>query len=242
MLWVCVPERKVVVMTTTKIIITVLIFGVGFMLLWCAFHKKKVIKVDPPAKGEDKPMPKPQTSVATTEWRDSEQRQRAARDAATKMCEHRMHNKGSEAVQIKRVIHQQNVNVNISALNTAQDKIMRICAHAERIRNDISRYRNDPAYLKQLYYEGVRISDEAYKLRCEIKALRDMLFHMGASNHSVRPLHKKVCEFYQSVYEDEVELNNRNRILRTYIGRNFGSSERAWNDAIERRAMAKKAC
>lgn len=239
-------------MTTTKIVITVIIFGLGILFLWGAFHKrkKKVITVKPPIKEETRPAPAPaprtQTTVTrsttTSEWKDSEQRQKASREAATKMYEHRMHNRGREAVQIRQVIHQQNVNVNISALNTAQDKIMRICAHAERIRNDISRYRNNPAYLKQLYYEGVRISDEAYKLRFEIKTLRDMLYRMGATNYSIRPLHKKVCEFYQSVYEDEVELNNRNRILRTYIGRNFGPAERAWNDAIERRANAKKAC
>jgi len=232
-------------MTTTKIVLLAVIFSIGILFLWLAFRKPKVIKVAPPVsppKKETVAAPKSKSQTTTsTEWHDSEQRQRAAREAATKMCEHKMNNKGSEAVQIKQVIHQQHVDVNISTLNTAQDKIMRICQHAERIRNDIGRYRNNPNYLKQLYREGVSVSDEAYRLRCEIKALRDMLYRMGATNHSIRVLHKKVNAFYQSVYEDQQELNNRNRILRTYIGHNFGDAERKWNDDIERRVRAKRA-
>ena len=68
-----------------------------------------------------------------------------------------------------------------------------------------------------------------------------MLYRMGATNHSIRALHKQVNAFYQSVYEDEIELNNRNRILRTYIGKNFGPAEHKWNEDIERRAMVKRA-
>lgn len=233
-------------MTTTKIIILAIIFGLSILFFWLAFHKKKPKKPiqDMPIYPHTPSRPKPQpttTTTTTTEWRETEQRRKAASEAATKMCEHRMNNRGSEAVQIRQVINQHRINVNISALNTAQDKIMRICAHAEKIRDNISRYRNNPNYLKQLYREGVGASDEAHKLRLEIKALRDMLYRMGATNHSIRALHKQVNAFYQSVYEDEIELNNRNRILRTYIGRNFGSAERRWNDDIERRAMVKRA-
>lgn len=227
-------------MTTTKIIILAIIFGLGILFFWLAFRKKKVIKVKGHTEGSGtKPGPKPKT--LTSEWGETEQRRKAASEAATKMCEHRMNNRGSEAVQIRQVIDQQRINVNISALNSAQDKIMRICAHAEKIRDNISRYRNNPNYLIQLYREGVGVSDEAHKLRLEIKELRDMLYRMGANNHSIRALHKQVNAFYQSVYEDEIELNNRNRILRTYIGRNFGSAERQWNEDIERRAMVKRA-
>ena len=229
-------------MSTTKIIITAVIFGLAVFFLWLAFRKKKSKKPiqDMPVHPHTPSRPKPQpttTTTTTTEWRETEQRRKAASEAATKMCEHRMNNRGSEAVQIRQVINQQRINVNISALNTAQDKIMRICAQAEKIRNNISRYRNNPNYLIQLYREGVGVSDEAHKLRLEIKALRDML----ATNHSIRALHKQVNAFYQSVYEDEIELNNRNRILRTYIGRNFGPAERKWNEDIERRAMVKRA-
>lgn len=212
-------------MTTTKIIILAIIFGLGILFLCLAFHKKK----------EKKKL------IKDTEWKETEQRRKAASEAATKMCEHRMNNRGSEALQIKQVINQQHINVNISALNTAQSKIMHICAHAEKIRDNIRKYRNNPNYLIRLYREGVGVSDEAHKLRLEIKALRDMLYRMGATNHSIRSLHKQINAFYQSVIEDEIELNNRNRILRTYIGRNFGPKERKWNDDIERRAMVKRA-
>lgn len=233
-------------MTTTKIIILAIIFGLGILFFWLAFRKKKpktLIQDMPinPTTSRPKPQPVMATTTTTTEWRETEQRRKAASEAATKMCEHRMNNRGSEAVQIRQVINQQHINVNMSALNSAQDKIMRICAHAEKIRDNISRYRNNPNYLKQLYREGVGVSDEAHKLRLELKALRDMLYQMGTTNHSIRALHKQVNAFYQSVYEDEIELNNRNRILRTYIGRNFGPTERKWNDDIERRAMEKRA-
>ena len=233
-------------MSTTKIIITAVIFGLAVFFLWLAFRKKKSKKPiqDMPVHLHTPSRPKPQpttTTTTTTEWRETEQRRKAASEAATKMCEHMMNNRGSEAVQIRQVINQQRINVNISTLNTAQDKIMRICAQAEKIRNNISRYRNNPNYLIQLYREGVGVSDEAHKLRLEIKALRDMLYRMGATNHSIRALHKQVNAFYQSVYEDEIELNNRNRILRTYIGKNFGPAEHKWNEDIERRAMVKRA-
>lgn len=227
-------------MTITKIVLLVIIFGLGILFLWHAVRKKTVIKVRGHKEGTIS-EPKPPTTTAITEWGETEQRRRAASEAATKMCEHRMNNRGSEAIQIRQVINQQHINVNISTLNTAQDKIMRICAHAEKIRNNISRYRNNPNYLKQLYREGVSVSDEAHKLRLEIKALRDMLYRMGATNHSIRALHKQVNAFYQSVYEDEIELNNRNRILRIYIGKNFGPTEHRWNDDIEHRAMVKRA-
>ena len=223
-------------MTTTKIVILAIIFGLGIFFFWLAFRKPKVIKVKE-HKEEKVTDPEPKLS----EWGETEQRRKAASEAATKMCEHRMNNRGSEAVQIRHLINQQHININISALNSAQDKIMRICAHAEKIRDYISRYRNNPNYLKQLYREGVGISNEAHKLRLEIKTLRDMLYRMGATNHSIRALHKQVNVFYQSVYEDEIELNNRNRILRSYIGRNFGPAERRWNDEIEHRAMVKRA-
>lgn len=227
-------------MTITKIVLLAIIFGLGILFLWHAVRKKTIIKVRGHKEGTIS-EPKPPTTTAITEWGETEQRRRAASEAATKMCEHRMNNRGSEAIQIRQVINQQRINVNISALNTAQDKIMRICAHAEKIRNNISRYRNNPNYLKQLYREGVSVSDEAHKLRLEIKALRDMLYRMGSTNHSIRALHKQVNAFYQSVYEDEIELNNRNRILRIYIGKNFGPTERRWNDDIEHRAMVKRA-
>lgn len=227
-------------MTTTKIIILAIIFGLGILFFWLAFRKKKVI-IDREHEKETVSKPRSKPTTATTEWGETEQRRKAASEAATKMCEHRMNNRGNEAIQIRQVINQQRINVNISALNTAQDKIMRICAHAEKIRNNISRYRNNPNYLKQLYREGVGVSDEAHKLRLEIKVLRDSLYRLGATNHSIRALHKQVNTFYQSVYEDEIELNNRNRILRTYVGRNFGPAERRWNDDIERRAMVKRA-
>ena len=212
-------------MNTTKIIILAIIFGLGILFLCLAFHKKK---------GKKK-------LIKDAEWKETEQRRKAANEAATKMREHQMNNRGSEALQIKKVINQQHINVNISALNSAQNKIMRICVHAEKIRDNISRYRNNPNYLKQLYREGVGVSNEAHKLRLEIQALRDMIYRMGATNHSIRALHKQVNAFYKSVYEDEIELNNRNRILRNYIGRNFGPEEHRWNENIEKRVMLKRA-
>jgi len=227
-------------MTTKKIIILAIIFGLGILFFWLAFRKKeskKPIQTYSHTPSRSKPQP----TTTTTEWRETKQRRKAASKAATKMRKHRMNNKGSKAVQIRQVINKQHINVNINALNTAQDKIMRICAHAEKIRDNISRYRNNPNYLKQLYREGVGVSDEAHKLRLEIKALIDILYQMGTTNHSICALHKQANAFYQSVYEDETELNNRNRILRTYIGRNFGPAERKWNDDIERRAMEKRA-
>jgi len=175
----------------------------------------------------------------TNQWNDTPQRQAAARNVANQMNAHKMNNAGTQAVQIKQVVHQHNININISSLNTAQGKIMRICSHAERIRNEIERHHNNPTYLKQLYRTGVGISNEAYTLRNEIKSINDTLYRMSRSNSSLRPLFNQVHSFYNSVYADEVELNNRNRILRTYIGRNFGAAERNWNDAIEARVKLK---
>lgn len=175
------------------------------------------------------------------QWNDTPQRQVAARSAANQMNAHKMNNAGAQAVQIKQVVHQRNININISSLNTAQDKIMRICAHAERIRNEIERHRNNPAYLKQLYRTGVGISNEAYTLRNDIKSMNDTLYRMSKNNSSLCSLFNQVHSFYNSVYADEVELNNRNRILRTYIGRNFGVAEKRWNDEIEARVKAKRA-
>lgn len=180
-------------------------------------------------------------SPPTNQWNDTPQRQAAAKNAANQMNAHKMNNAGAQAVQIKQIIHQRNININISSLNTAQEKIMRICAHAERIRNEIERHRNNPAYLKQLYRTGVGISNEAYTLRNDIKSMNDTLYRMSKNNSLLRPLFNQVHSFYNSVYADEVELNNRNRILRTYIGRNFGSAERRWNDEIEARVKARRA-
>lgn len=180
-------------------------------------------------------------STSNNQWNDTPQRQAAAKNAANQMNVHKMNNAGAQVVQIKQIVHQRNININISSLSTAQEKIMRICTHAERIRNEIERHRNNSAYLKQLYRTGVGISNEAYTLRNDIKSMNDTLYRMSKNNSSLRPLFNQVHSFYNSVYADEVELNNRNRILRTYIGRNFGSAERRWNDEIEARVKARRA-
>lgn len=169
------------------------------------------------------------------------QRQAAAQRAAAQMNSQQMCNAGTEAVQIRRVVHQSNLSINTGALNTAQDKIIRICSHADRIRSDVQRYCNNPAYLQQLYRTGVGISNEAYQLRVEIKGMQDSLYKLSRSNPALRPLFEQVKAFCNSVYADEVELNNRNRILRNYIGNNFGPRERHWNDEIEARARARRA-
>jgi hypothetical protein len=171
----------------------------------------------------------------------SPQRQVAAQRAAAQMNNQQMRNAGTEAVQIRRVVHQRNLSINTGALNTAQDKIIRLCSHADRIRTDVQRYCNNPAYLQQLYRTGVGISNEAYQLRVEIKAMQDSLYKLSRSNSALRPLFEQVKAFCNSVYADEVELNNRNRILRNYIGNNFGSRERRWNEEIEARARARRA-
>ena len=171
----------------------------------------------------------------------SPQRQVAAQRAAAQMNNQQMRNAGTEAVQIRRVVHQRNLSINTGALNTAQDKIIRICSHADRIRTDVQRYCNNPAYLQQLYRTGVGISNEAYQLRVEIKAMQDSLYKLSRSNSALRPLFEQVKAFCNSVYADEVELNNRNRILRNYIGNNFGPRERRWNEEIEARARARRA-
>ena len=171
----------------------------------------------------------------------SPQRQVAAQRAAAQMNNQQMRNAGTESVQIRRVVHQRNLSINTGALNTAQDKIIRICSHADRIRTDVQRYCNNPAYLQQLYRTGVGISNEAYQLRVEIKAMQDSLYKLSRSNSALRPLFEQVKAFCNSVYADEVELNNRNRILRNYIGNNFGPRERRWNEEIEARARARRA-
>lgn len=171
----------------------------------------------------------------------SPKRQVAAQRAAAQMNNQQMRNAGTEAVQIRRVVHQRSLDINTGALNTAQDKIIRICSHADRIRTDVQRYCNNPAYLQQLYRTGVGISNEAYQLRVEIKAMQDSLYKFSRSNAALRPLFEQVKAFCNSVYADEVELNNRNRILRNYIGNNFGPRERRWNEEIEARARARRA-
>ena len=171
----------------------------------------------------------------------TQQRQAAAKQAAVQMSSHQMNKAASEAVQIKRIVHQRNISINTGALNTAQERIIRICEHADRIRRDVEHYCNNPAYLQQLYRTGVSISNEAYKLRQEIKAMQDSLYRLSKANPSLKPLFDKVHAFYNSVFADEVELNNRNRILRLYIGNNFGPREREWNRKIEERIRAKRA-
>lgn len=171
----------------------------------------------------------------------SPQRQAAAKQAAAQMNNKQMHNANTDALQIRRVVHQRSLSINTEVLNTAQEKIIRICAHAERIRTDVQRYCNNPSYLQQLYRTGVGISNEAYQLRVEIKAMQDSLYKMSRSNAALRPLYEQVRAFCSSIYADEVELNNRNRILRNYIGNNFGFRERRWNDEIEARARARRA-
>lgn len=196
---------------------------------------------DQPTKPKNPPVTHKNPSASTgNTWIDTPQRQVAARNAAVQMNSHKMNNSGVQAVQIKRVVNQYNVNVDISALNSAQDRITKICAHAERIRSEIERHRNDSRYLINLYRTGVGVSNEAYALRNEIKSLKDTLYRLSRSNTSLKPLFNQVNAFYNSVYADEVELNNRNRILRTYIGNNFGPFESKWNAAIEMKIKAKR--
>ena len=228
-------------MTIQKMIMITVIFGFGILFFRLAFRKKKknVINVKRKGMAEAKPAP-PKPQVSSGEQHDSAQRQKAAKEAATKMYEHKMNNNGNDVIHIKNDIARQRVNVNISALSDAQNKIMQICMHAEKIRNDIERYRNNPEYLKQLYRVGVGISNEAYTLRNQVKELKDTLYRLSRSNPSLVPLFKRVNTFYCDIYNNEIELNNRNRILRTYIGNNFGYAEKQWNSAIESRAMQKR--
>lgn len=196
---------------------------------------------DQGSKGKTPPVvPKTTPAPTSSTWVDTPQRQVAARNAAVQMDAHKMNNSGAQAVQIKRVVNQYNINVNISALNSAQERITKICAHAERIRSEIERHRNESRYLINLYRTGVGISNEAYALRNELKSLKDTLYKLSRSNTSLKPLFNQVNAFYNSVYADEVELNNRNRILRTYIGNNFGPFESKWNAAIEMKIKAKR--
>ena len=168
------------------------------------------------------------------------QRQAVAKQAADKMNSAKMHNVGSEALQIKRVVYQRNLRINTGALNNAQDKISRICSHAELIRNDVQRYCNNPQYLQDLYRKGVGLSDEAYNLSVEVKAMQETLKKLSSSNKSLVPLYNQVRAFCSSICGNVNALNHRNAILRHYIGFNFGPRERAWYDRIQARIDEKR--
>ncbi len=168
-------------------------------------------------------------------------RRDAARNASQRMNTRRMQDVGGEASRIRQQLQLQRVNIDTRALSSAEEKIRSICRHADRIAQDINSHRNDSNYLILLYREGVKVSDDAHKLRCDLKELRDKLYKKGTSDRSLHPLHKRVCALYNGVFEDENTLNERNRILRTYIGANFGRYEANWNANIERRAQQRRA-
>ena len=170
-----------------------------------------------------------------------QKRKSAAQNASMRMTSHRMQDVGSEAGRIRQQLKLQRVNVNTRALASAEDRIRGICRHADRIAQDINSHRNDADYLILLYREGVKVSDDAHKLRCDLRELRDALYRQGAADRSIRTLHQRVCALYNGVFGDENTLNERNRILRTYIGDNFGRREANWNASIERRAQQRRA-
>lgn len=180
------------------------------------------------------PRPQPQAT------RSAEHREQAAKAAAKNMESHQMKNNGTDAVRIQHALNQQRLTINTSFLSTAQAKINNICSHAENIRLQIQQHYNDSSYLIRLYRIGVGVSNEAFALRNEVKDMKDSLYQMSKVNPSLKPLFDEVNTFYKSVYENEVELNSRNRTLRMYIGNNFGVNERQWNDDIERRAREKR--
>lgn len=182
------------------------------------------------------PVPTPTRVVQHT----AAQQQTAAKKAAADMGTQQLHGNHSEALNIQRVIHQQNLNINSGFLSQAQSKIVKICAHAESIRSEIQKNYSNPSHLIQLYRTGVAVSNEAYQLRSEVRAMKDSIYRLARSNPSLRPLAEQVNAFYNSIYADETVLNNRNTILRKYIGANFGANERRWNEDIEARIRAKR--
>lgn len=182
----------------------------------------------------------PSTAPTRVVQHTAAQQQTAAKKAAADMGTQQLHANHSEALNIQRVIHQQNLNINSGFLSQAQSKIVKICAHAESIRSEIQKNYSNPSHLIQLYRTGVAVSNEAYQLRSEVRAMKDSIYRLARSNPSLRPLAEQVNAFYNSIYADETVLNNRNTILRKYIGANFGANERRWNEDIEARIRAKR--
>lgn len=140
-----------------------------------------------------------------------------------------------EAVEIRRIVSEKRVEIDTSVLNEAVQTSEKLISHAEKVRRDIESNRNRPAALKNLYRVGVGISDENYVLRKKIMGIQHNMDELSRRNPALRPLAHQIRCLEQSVYQNELELNNRNRILRTYIRDNFSQRERNWALAIERR-------
>lgn len=201
--------------------------------------RKRAMRAAPPPT-RIAPQVQKQPTPPPTKVAPPVQRQQAARQAARDMNVHQMHQRTGDAVQIKQVVHQKQIRVDTSVLDDAQRKIQRICSHAEKIRMDVECNWNNAQYLMDLYRTGVGVSNEAFTLRKEIGELKDNLYRVSRENSALKPVFQQVKAFYQSVMEDEIELNNRNAILRKYIGSNFGTRERAWNAAIEERIRSRR--
>ena len=173
-------------------------------------------------------------------WQEDPARKAAAKNAAAQMTSHQVNRVENEAVQIRRVIVERKLNVNAQVLTAAIATSSRLIDHAERIRREVEQHRNQPAYLQQLYRLGVGISNENHDLRMQLKPVKKQLYALSRSDSSLRPLFEQVKRLDNIVYNNELELNNRNRVLRLYIGNNFSRKEWIWNDNIEKRAQAKR--
>ncbi len=129
-------------------------------------------------------------------------------------------------------ICERKLNINTQVLNDAANASVRLINHAEQILRDIQTFRNKPEHLKQLYRTCVGISNENHSLRTQLKPIKDSLYKLSRSNSSVKPLFEQVRRLENAIYNNEIELNTRNRILRTYIKENFGIAERRWAEAM----------
>lgn len=173
-------------------------------------------------------------------WSDTSQRQSAARNAASEMGTHAVNKVDSDAIQIRRVICERKLNINTQVLNDVANASVRLINHAEQIHRDLQTHRNQPEHLKQLYRIGVGISNDNHSLRIQLKPIKDSLYKLSHNNASLKPLFEQVRRLENAIYNNEIELNSRNRILRMYIKENFGIAERRWAEAIEKRTQSKR--
>lgn len=173
-------------------------------------------------------------------WSDTSQRQYAARNAASEMGTHAVNKVDSDAIQIRRVICERKLNINTQVLNDVVNTSVRLINHAEQIHRDVQTHRNQPEHLKQLYRISVGISNDNHSLRIQLKPIKDSLYKLSRSNPSFKPLFEQVRRLENAIYNNEIQLNTRNRILREYIKENFGIAEKCWVEAIEKRIQAKR--
>ncbi len=173
-------------------------------------------------------------------WNDTPQRQSAARNAASEMSSHRVSNVDIDAVRIRRVICEKKLSINTQTLNEAVEVSAKLIKHAEQIRREVESHRTEPHYLQQLYRTGVGLSNATHTLRLQLKPMQDTMYKLSRTNPSLKPLYEQVHRLENTIYHNEVELNSRNRILRTYVRENFGPREREWALAIEKRTKARR--